>query len=163
MSEIRTATLRLSEGTSFLATSGSGHTIRLDTSTDHGGTNQGPTPMELLLLGLGGCTGMDVIAMLRKARQDVTSYEVLVEGERADTHPRVYTHITVTHVVRGRGLNFRIIRHAVELSATRYCPASAMLGAVAQIQEVVRVIEEETDSVTEERLGVGGARDAGGD
>ena len=159
MAETRTAILRLSDGLSFLATSGSGHTITLDSSSDHGGANQGPTPMELLLLGLGGCTGMDVIAMLRKARQDVTAYEVQVEGERADTHPRVYTHITVTHVVRGRQLNARIIRRSVELSATRYCPAAAMLGAVARIEEVVQVIDDVTGRVDEE--GLGGEGDSG--
>jgi putative redox protein len=152
MPETRTATVKLAQGTSFLATSGSGHTITIDNSRDHGGQDLGPTPMELLLLGLAGCTGMDVIAMLRKARQDVTDYEVHAEGERAETHPRVYTHIVVTHVVRGRNLNPRIIAHSVELSATRYCPASATLGAVARIEEVVRVIDEVTGAVSEERI-----------
>jgi putative redox protein len=152
MSEPRTATVKLADGTSFLATSGSGHTITIDNSPDHGGHNLGPTPMELLLLGLAGCTGMDVIAMLRKARQDVTDYEVRAEGERAEAHPRVYSHIVVTHIVRGRNLNPRIIAHAVELSATRYCPASATLGAVGRIEEVVRVVDEATGTETEERI-----------
>jgi putative redox protein len=155
MPEIRTATVKLGQGTTFAATSGSGHTITIDTSADHGGQNHGPTPMELLLLGLAGCTGMDVIAMLRKARQDVTDYEVHAEGERADTHPRVYTHIVVTHTVHGRNLDPRIIARSVELSATRYCPAAATLGAVARIEEVVRVIDEATGGVTEARIGKG--------
>lgn len=153
MAEIRTATLKLAQATSFAATSGSGHTITLDTSADHGGTNLGPTPMELLLLGLGGCTGMTVIDLLRRAHQDVTAYEVQVEGEQADTHPRVYTRIVVTHIVRGLDLNFQAIRRSVELSATRYCPAAAMLGAVARLEEVVRVIDDETGRVTEEQIG----------
>jgi putative redox protein len=152
MAETRTAQITLAEGTSFQATSGSGHTILLDNAAEHGGQNLGPTPMELLLLGLGGCTGMDVIAMLHKQRQDVTAYQVQVVGERADTHPKVYTHIVVTHVVRGRNLNPRLIAHAVELSATKYCPASAMLGAVARIEEVVRITDEATGDVVEEAI-----------
>lgn len=156
MSSTMSATVKLARGTSFVATSGSGHAMTLDTSVEHGGTDLGPSPMELLLLGLGGCTGMDVIAMLRKARQDVTDYEVQVQGERADTHPKVYTHIVVTHVVRGRNLSVRIISRAVELSATHYCPAAATLGALARLEEIVRVVDDATGEVVEERIGAAG-------
>ncbi len=126
----------------FTATSGSGHTIPLDAATEVGGQERGPRPMELLLLGLGGCTGMDVISILRKMHQDVTTYEVRVRGERAPDHPQVFTRIVVEHVVQGRGLNPESVRRAVELSATRYCSAAAMLGKVARIDESYRVVEE---------------------
>jgi putative redox protein len=100
--------------------------------------------MELLMAGLGGCTGMDVISILRKMRQDVTSYEVQVSGERAAEHPKIFTRILVEHVVRGRQLKVDSVKHAVELSATRYCPAAAMLGHAAHIEHTYRVIDEAT-------------------
>lgn len=128
----------------FSASSGSGHTITLDAAPEVGGMERGPLPMELLLLGLGGCTSMDVISILRRMRQDVTGYEVVLKAERAPDHPRVFTRVLVEHVVRGRNLNADAVRRAVELSATRYCSASAMLGKVAQIEEAVRVVDEST-------------------
>jgi putative redox protein len=100
--------------------------------------------MELLLVGLGGCTGMDVISILRKMRQNVTGYEVRLRGERAADHPKVFTSIFVEHVVRGRGLSGESVRRAVELSATRYCSAAAMLGKVAHIEESYRMIDDAT-------------------
>lgn len=134
----------------FSATSSSGHTITLDAAPEVGGKEQGPRPMELLLLGLGGCTGMDVISILRKMRQDVTGYEVVLKAERASDHPKVFTRILVEHVVRGRNLNADAVRRAVELSATRYCSASAMLGKVAQIEEAVRVVDDATGAAEAE-------------
>jgi putative redox protein len=127
----------------FQATTGSGHQVVLDAAAAHGGDNRGPSPMELLLASLGGCTGMDVVAMLRKMRQDVTDYRVEVQGVRRDEHPRIYTSITVEHVVRGRGLDSSKVARAVELSATRYCPASAMLSAAAEVRHTFRVEDEE--------------------
>lgn len=129
-------------GMTFAAQSNSGHTITLDAAPEVGGREQGARPMELILLGLGGCTGMDVISILRKMRQDVTAYEVRLKAERAPDHPRVFTRIMVEHVVRGRNLSLDAVRRAVELSATRYCPASAMLNKVAQIEEAVRIVDE---------------------
>src|SRR5439155_205778 len=93
----------------------------------------GPSPTELLLVGLGGCTGMDVIALLRKMRQDVTAYRVEVHGARRDEHPQIFTEITVVHVVGGRDLDPRSVARAGDLSATRYCPASAMPSARSAI------------------------------
>ena len=98
--------------------------------------------MELLLVGLGGCTGMDVIALLRKMRQDVTDYRVEVEGERREEHPQIYTRIRVVHVVRGRDLDPKAVARAVELSETRYCPASAMLAASARLTHEFRLESE---------------------
>ena len=142
MTESLSGTARLLDGMAFSAESASGHTIVLDAAEAVGGGNRGPRPIELLLLGLAGCTGMDVISILRKMRQEVSGYEVQVVGSRAESHPKVFTEITVEHVVRGRGLSADSVRRAVELSATRYCPASAMLGKAALIKEQFRVIDE---------------------
>jgi putative redox protein len=128
----------------FRAITETGHEVVMDAAPEAGGTDTGPRPMELLLAGLGGCTGMDVISMLRKMRQDVTDYEIQVSGERAIEHPKVYTSIRVEHIVRGRALNPESVRRAVELSTTRYCSAAAMLGRVAHIDETYRVIDEAT-------------------
>jgi putative redox protein len=130
------------------AKTGSGHQVVMD-SGDSGevvdggnGGNGGPSPMELVLVALAGCTGMDVLAILRKMRQEVTAYEVTVRGTQAEEHPRVYTAITVEHTVTGRNVNADLVRRAVELSETRYCPVGAMVGKTAQITHKVRVAEE---------------------
>ncbi|HUX87413.1 MAG TPA: OsmC family protein [Chloroflexota bacterium] len=148
MTESLSGSARLLDGMAFSAESESGHTIVLDAAEAVGGGNRGPRPVELLLLGLAGCTGMDVISILRKMRQDVSGYEVRVVGSRAESHPKVFTEITVEHVVRGRGLSPDSVRRAVELSATRYCPASAMLGKAAQIKEQFRVIDDASGTET---------------
>ncbi len=135
-------TVELMNGMAFTATAGSGHAFTIDAATEVGGTNRGPRPMELLLLGLGGCTGMDVISILRKMRQDVTSYHVRLHGERADVHPKVFTRIVVEHVVRGKNLSPDAVKRAIELSATRYCSASAMLGKAATIEERFQATDE---------------------
>lgn len=146
MSEPYTAVAQLADGMSFRGRTGSGHDLVLDAAPDAGGQERGPRPMELVLLALAGCTGMDVISILRKMRQDVSGYEVHVRGdERAPDFPKVYTKITVEHVVRGRGLSEASVAHAVELSATRYCPVSAMLGGTAQVLHTYRI--EESDAV----------------
>ena len=120
------------EGMVFEVDFAGGHEMTLDADEEAGGRNQGPRPMALLLAGLGGCTGMDVISLLRKMRQPVAAYRVEVTGERAPDHPKVYTHITVRHIVAGE-VNEERLAHAIELSTTRYCSAIAMLGQAAQI------------------------------
>lgn len=135
-------TVELLTGMAFRATSGSGHSITLDATPEVGGVDAGPTPMELLLLALGGCTGMDVISILRKGRQEVTGYQVHLHGDRQDEHPRVYTHIVVEHIVRGRHLNVDAVKRAITLSATKYCPVGAMAGKTAHIEERFMVIDE---------------------
>jgi putative redox protein len=139
-----TTIVELQHGMTFQARTGTGHELTMDASPAVGGSNSAARPMEMLLAGLGGCTGMDVISILSKMRQEVTSYQVHVSGDQAREHPRVFTRIDVEHVVHGRGLNVDMVKRAIELSATRYCPAQAMLGAVAQIQERYRVIDEIT-------------------
>lgn len=135
------AKVTLVEGMSFEGTASSGHTITLDASAEHGGRNAGFRPMELLLVGLAGCTAMDVISILRKKRQDVTSFEVRVEGQRAEEHPRLYTDISIEYLVRGQGVDPRAVERAIELSETKYCSALAMLEAVAQITTSYRIVE----------------------
>ncbi len=148
MTSTLNATVALVDGMRFEATLGSGHRVILDAASEVGGQDAGPRPMEMLLLGLGGCTGMDVISILRKMRQDVTGYEIRLSGERATEHPKVFTAIVVEHVVRGRGLSEESVRRAVELSATRYCSAAAMLGKVARIDERYRMVDETSGQET---------------
>lgn len=138
---VRRATVSLQHGMQFRGQAGSGHALTLDANPGHGGQGGGFSPMELLLVGLGGCTGMDVISILRKMRQDVRDYRVEVEGVRRDEHPQIFTRIQVVHVVRGQSLDPKLVGRAVELSATRYCPASAMLGASAEIEHRFRIEE----------------------
>ena len=131
-------------GMSFEARTASGHRLVMDSTDVAGGGNMGPSPMDLVLVGLAGCTGMDVISILRKMRQDVTAYEVAARGTQADEHPRVYTSVTVEHTVTGRGLSLDLVRRAVELSETRYCPVGAMLSKTAKITHRVKVMEDAT-------------------
>lgn len=145
MADKRSATVILKSGMEFEARANvSGHSFTLDASEDGGGHNSGPRPLELFLMGLGGCTGMDVISLLRKMRQEVVEYRVQVDGDRSDCHPKVYTEITVEHVVKGRGLSHELVRKAVELSATRYCPASAMLSKAAKVTHSYRLVDADT-------------------
>lgn len=112
----------------FLGESGSGHVVVMDGPPDHGGRNLGVRPMEMVLIGLGGCTNFDVVSILKKARQPVESQEAFLEAERADEEPKVFTKIHVHFVVKGRGLKEAQVKRAVELSAEKYCSASIMLG-----------------------------------
>ena len=125
----------------FDGTSGSGHTVAMDATVDVGGTDSGPTPMELLLVALAGCTGMDVISILRKQRQEVTKYEVTVHGTRADTHPRVYVEVTVKHVVTGHHLDPQAVSRAIELSSSKYCSVSQTVARTANITTSFEVLE----------------------
>jgi putative redox protein len=103
----------------------------------------GPTPMELLLIGLAGCTAMDVISILKKKRQPFTDLQVKVKGDRAQEHPKVYTHIEMEYVVTGKGVDPKAVARAIELSETKYCSASAMLSQAAEITTSYRIEEEE--------------------
>lgn len=112
----------------FVGESGSGHAVVMDGPPDHGGRNIGPRPMEMLLIGLGACSSVDVVGILRKARQDVIHCEVKLEAERADAVPAVFTKINLVFVVSGRGLKETHVKRAVELSADKYCSASIMFS-----------------------------------
>lgn len=111
----------------FVGTSGSGHQVVMDGPPDHGGQNQGPRPMEMLLLGLGGCSSFDVVSILSKSRQDVVDCTVRIDAARADAVPAVFTRIHLHFVVSGRHLKESAVKRAVEMSAEKYCSASIML------------------------------------
>jgi putative redox protein len=148
MAETMTAQVKLETGMRFDAASGSEHHVILDASEKDGGQNAGFRPMELLLVGLGGCTGMDVISILRKKRQQVTGYEVHVTGIRAEDYPMVFVEITVEHVVTGHHIQPEAVERAVQLSEQRYCGAGAMLGKVAHLTHTFRIVEAaETQTV----------------
>jgi putative redox protein len=125
----------------FEGWSGSGLTLPVAGGPSAEG-EEGFRPMELLLVGLGGCTGLDVISILEKKRQKVTHFEVQVHGDRADEHPKVFTHIVVEYIVGGENIDRAAVERAVELSSTKYCSARAMLGAVAQIENRITILDE---------------------
>ena len=123
------ATVKWTDGAMFVGESGSGHAVVMDGSPDLGGRNLGPRPMEMLLIGTGGCSTYDVMAMLRKSRQQVVDCRVEIDADRADAVPAVFTRIHLHFVVSGIGLKESHVKRAVELSAEKYCSASIMLGA----------------------------------
>ncbi len=127
------ATVKLLEGVSFSGVSGSGHSVVMDGSPDFGGKNRGMRPMEMLLLGLGGCSAFDVVHILRKGRQDVAGCTVELEAQRAESDPKVFTRIHLHFLVRGRELSEARVQRAIELSAQKYCSASIMLAKTAEI------------------------------
>jgi putative redox protein len=118
---------------SFTGTSQTGFSLPLGAEPSVGGDNDGFRPMELIALGLAGCTAMDVISILQKKRQDVTAFEVRVSAERSADHPKVFTHIQVEYVVEGCNVDPAAVERAIELSTTKYCPAQAMLGKAVKI------------------------------
>lgn len=127
------ARAQLLEGMTFVAESGSGHAIVVDASPDVGGRDLGPRPMELVLMGTGACTAIDVVHILRKARQAVTGCVVELDAERAGSDPKVFTRIQFRFIVTGRGLAPAQVERAVGLSKEKYCSATAMLAKTAEI------------------------------
>ena len=138
--ETKIVRLRHAGGEAFVAESQSGHAMV--TSFGHDRLTA-LSPMELLLVALGGCTGSDVVSILEKKRQRVTGYDIEVRGERRAEHPRIYTRIEVVHNVRGHAIDPKAVQHAVDLSETKYCSVSAMLGAAAQISMRYAITDEE--------------------
>lgn len=129
-------------GMQFEGTSDSGHTLVLDSAPEVGGANNGFRPMELMAISLAGCTAMDVISILRKKRQEITSFEVIVEAPRAQEHPHVFTAMEITYVLRGKGIDPAAVERAMQLSEDKYCPAQAMLRKAAPISLKYEIIEE---------------------
>jgi putative redox protein len=134
--------VKLVEGMTFLAESGTGHAMVLDAAPDIGGRNLGPRPMELLLMGLGGCTSIDVMLILRRSREQVTDCVVELEAERAPTDPKVFTSIHLRYVVTGRGLDRNKVERAIKLSEEKYCSATAILSGTAKITHSLDLVEE---------------------
>ena len=139
--------LRLDGAMRFVASDVRGHEVAIDVDAPDGGEDAASTPMEMLLVALGSCMGMDVISILRKMRQDVTSYEIAVSGERTIEHPQVYTAITMTHRVRGAGIVAANVARAIQLSMTRYCPVHAMLRGSVPIAAVYEVTDDSTGAL----------------
>ncbi|MEE8428616.1 MAG: OsmC family protein [Gammaproteobacteria bacterium] len=126
----------------FVGESGSGHAVVMDGPADSGGRDLGIRPMEMILLGLGGCAAFDVIHILRRARQPVTDCVVELKAERADKIPRVFTRIHVHFVITGKGVAEKQVARAVELSAEKYCSASIMLGKVVELSHDFEVVDD---------------------
>lgn len=129
------------EGMTFLAETGSNHVVAMDGAPEGGGRNLAPRPMEMVLLGTGGCTAYDVVVILRKSGQAVTGCEVKVTSERAQTDPKVFTRIHMHFVVRGKALKRNVVERAIQLSHDKYCSASAMLGKTAEITTDFEIVE----------------------
>ena len=129
------------EGMTFLAETGSNHVVAMDGAPDGGGRNLAPRPMEMVLLGTGGCTAYDVVVILKKSGHDITGCEVKLSSERAATDPKVFTRIHMHFVLRGRGLKRNLVEQAIRLSHEKYCSATAMLVKTAAITRDFEVLE----------------------
>lgn len=130
------------EGMAFMGEAGSGHAVIMDGAPEYGGRNIGIRPMEMLLIGLAGCTGFDVVQILKKGREAVTGCEVEVEAERASEDPKVFTRIHIAYRISYRGLSQAKAERAVTLSKEKYCSASIMLGATAKMTSALTVVDE---------------------
>jgi len=135
------ARIKLNEGVSFVAESGSGHAVVVDGAPDAGGRNLGPRPMELVLMGTGACSAFDVMLILRRGREQVSDCVVDLEAGRAETDPKVFTSIHLHFVVTGKSLNPEKVARAISLSAEKYCSASAMLAKTAVITHDFEIVD----------------------
>jgi putative redox protein len=129
------------EGMTFLAETGSNHVVAMDGAPEGGGRNLAPRPMEMVLLGTGGCTAYDVVVILKKSGQDITGCEVKLTSERAQSDPKVFTKIHMHFTVRGRSLKRNLVEHAIRLSHEKYCSATAMLIKTAEITRDFEIVE----------------------
>jgi putative redox protein len=130
------------EQASFLGETGSNHAVLMDGPPTAGGRNLGPRPMEMLLLGTGGCTCFDVVSILKKSRQAISDCYVELDAERAEIDPKVFTRIHMHFVVKGKNIKLEVVEKAIKLSAEKYCSASIMLGQTAVITHDFEVIQE---------------------
>jgi len=126
----------------FLGETESNHVVAMDGAPEGGGRNLAPRPMELVLVGTGGCTAYDVVVILRKSGQQVTGCEVKLNAERAASDPKVFTRIHMHFTVRGKALKRNLVEHAIRLSHEKYCSASIMLGKTAEISKDFEIVEE---------------------
>jgi putative redox protein len=136
------ATITFAGDDFFIGTTPSGHAQVLETDSSR---SSAATPMELLLIALGGCTGVDVISILKKKRQRVTDYRIEVSGDRREEYPRSYTRLEVKHIVRGHHLSAQAVASAIELSDTKYCSVAATLRGSAEIISTYEIVEDETE------------------
>ena len=124
----------------FKGVTPSNFTIIMDSIPEHGGDNEGPTPMELILVALGGCTGMDVISILNKMKEKIESFVINISAERAQEHPKIYTKIHIEYVFKGEDLKEENIKKAIDLSQNKYCSVSAMLRGKAEITYSYKIL-----------------------
>jgi putative redox protein len=127
---------------SFVGESGSGHSVVMDGAPDSGGRDLAPRPMEMVLMGMGGCTAFDVVLILQRARQPIDDCIVEISAERAEEVPRVFTSIHVHYIVKGRGLSEKQVEKAIKLTAEKYCSVSIMLAATVDITHDFEIVEE---------------------
>jgi len=137
------ATVKWLDGMMFVGESGSGHAMVMDGAPEAGGRNHGIRPMEMLLLGLGGCTAFDVVLILKRGREPVNGCEVEISAERADADPKVFTSIHLHYKLSGKGLSPAKVERAIDLSAEKYCSASIMLGKTAEITHDFEIVEDD--------------------
>ncbi|MFN4142304.1 OsmC family protein [Aestuariivirga sp.] len=133
------------DGRAFVGESGSGHAVVMDGSPESGGRNIGIRPMEMMLLGLGGCTAFDIVMILERMREKVTGLDIALEGDRAAQDPKVFTHVKLIYKVTGFNLKPANVERAVKLSAEKYCSASAMFGHTAKLEHSFEIIEAGVD------------------
>lgn len=126
----------------FVGESGSGHSVVMDGPPEAGGRDLGVRPMEMLLMGMGGCSAFDVVMILKKSRQAITDCEVEINAERAETDPKVFTHLHIHFILRGRKLSQKHVERAISLSAEKFCSASIMLGKTAEITHDYVIAED---------------------
>ncbi|HLF26910.1 MAG TPA: OsmC family protein [Anaerolineae bacterium] len=136
------AAVNWEHGLTFTGTAGAGCHVALSADPAAGGDGDGFRPMELVLVGLAGCTAMDVMSILQKKRQNVAAFDVRVNAERAADHPKVFTDILITYVVRGYAIDPAAVERAIELSETKYCSVQAMLVKAAPIRRAYEIVEE---------------------
>ncbi len=134
------AKVTLVKGMQFQGTASSGHTLAMDADDESGGTNSGFRPMELLLVGFGGCSGMDVISILRKKRQQVSGLEIQVQGEKTDSFPKIYKTVHIEYVVKGTGIEKEAVERAISLSLEKYCSVGATLAKAGAITHSYKII-----------------------
>jgi putative redox protein len=135
------AKVKFVDGMQFVGEASSGHAIVMDGDAKFGGANTGVRPTELLLIGLGGCSGMDVISILKKKQQDVSGLEINIKGQKAETYPQKFTDITLEFVVRGRNVSEEAVKRAVDLSMEKYCSVKATIEGSARITFSYRIVE----------------------
>ncbi|MBF6990679.1 MULTISPECIES: OsmC family protein [Cupriavidus] len=129
------------DGMSFVAQTGSGHIVAMDGAPEGGGHNLAPRPMEMVLVGTGGCTAYDVVLILKRGRQEVTGCSVQLQADRASEDPKVFTRINFHFVVTGKNLNPATVERAIKLSHEKYCSASIMLAKTAEITHTMEIVE----------------------
>lgn len=136
------AKLTWKHGMAFTGIANTQVEVPMDTIIEQGGNGEGATPMELILMGLGGCTAMDVISILQKKRQEISNFEIVLHADRATEHPKVFTDITLEYVFTGKGISQEAVERAIDLSENKYCSGLAMLQKGVNIQTTYRIVEE---------------------